>query len=43
MSISERKLNMNIAKNPHLINTLDRRKNNPLFRKYSQIPHNFIN
>ena len=34
----EFKFNMNIAKNPHLINTLDGRINHPLVRKYSHIP-----
>ena len=34
----ERKIKLNIAKNPHLINSLDRNKNQPLIRKYLQIP-----
>ena len=38
MSMCERKINMNIAKNPHLINSLDRNKNHPLIRKYLHIP-----
>ena len=38
MSMCERKINMNIAKNPQLINSLDRNKNHPLIRKYSHIP-----
>ena len=33
MSMVERQINFNIAKNPHLINTLDRTKNHPLTRK----------
>ena len=33
MSKVERRINFNIAKNPHLINTLDRTKNHPLIRK----------
>ena len=36
----ESKLNLIIAKNPHLINTLDRRNSHPLIRKYSHIPFN---
>ena len=36
----ERRTISNIAKNPHLINTLDRTKNHPLIRKYSYIPFN---
>ena len=40
MSKCERKINMNIAKNPELINSLDRKKNHTLIRKYSQIPFN---
>ena len=31
---------MNIARNPHLINSLNRNKNHPLLRKYSHIPVN---
>ena len=38
MSMCERKINMNIARNPHLINSLDRNKNHPLIRKYLHIP-----
>ena len=30
----------NIARDPQLVNTLDRNKNHPLFRKYSQKPFN---
>ena len=41
VSMCERKINMNIARNPHLINSLDRNKNHPLIRKCSHIP--FIN
>ena len=40
MSMCERKINLNIAKNPQLIKSLDRNKNHPLIRKYSHIPHN---
>ena len=40
MSMAERRKNFNIAKNPHLINTLDRTKNHPLIRKYSYIHFN---
>ena len=35
MSMCERKKNMNFARNPQLINSLDRNKNHPLIRKYS--------
>ena len=38
MRMSERKINLNIARNPQLINSLDRNKNHPLIRKYSHIP-----
>ena len=40
MSMCERKININFARNPHLINSLDRNKNQPLKRKYSDIPFN---
>ena len=40
MSMCERKINMNIAKNPQLINSLDRHKNHPLKIKNSHIPFN---
>ena len=40
MSIVERRLNMNIARNPHLRNSLDSKKNHPLIRKYLHIPIN---
>ena len=40
MSMCERKILMNIARNPHLINSLDRNKNHPLIRKYLYIPFN---
>ena len=40
MSMVERRLNMIIANNPHLINPLGRNKNHPLIRKYSYIPFN---
>ena len=36
----ERRINMIIAKNPQLINSLDRNTNHPLIRKYSHIPFN---
>ena len=39
-SMCERRINMNIAKNPHLTNSLDRNKNHPLIRKDSHIPFN---
>ena len=35
MSMCERQINMNLAKNPQLINSLDRNKNHHLIRKYS--------
>ena len=35
MQANEVKLNMIIAKNPQLINTLDRNTNHPLIKKYS--------
>ena len=38
MPAVERRINMIIAKNPQLINSLDRNKNHPLIRKYSHIP-----
>ena len=37
MSMLERRINFIIAKNPKLINSLDRNKNHPLIRKYSHI------
>ena len=37
MSMCERKINMIIARNPELINSLDRNKNHPLIGKYSYI------
>ena len=40
MSKCERKINMNIARNRHLINSLDQNKNHPLIRKYLHIPFN---
>ena len=40
MSMGERQINFNIARNPGLINTLDRTKNHPLIRKFSHIPFN---
>ena len=38
MQAIELRLNMIIAKNPHLIKALDRNKNYPLIRKHSHIP-----
>ena len=38
MSMLERRINMIIAKNPQLINSLDRNKIHHLIRKYSHIP-----
>ena len=38
MSMLERRINYIIAKNPQLINSLDRHKNHPLIRKYNHIP-----
>ena len=40
MTMRERRLNLIIAKNPHLINSLDRSKNHPLIRKNFHIPFN---
>ena len=40
MSMCERKINMNFARNPLLINSLDRNKNHPLFRKFLLTPFN---
>ena len=40
MSVCERKVFLNIAKNPQLINLLKRTKNHPLTRKYSHTPFN---
>ena len=37
MSMLERRINFLIARNPKLINSLDRNKNHPLIRKYSHI------
>ena len=37
-SMLEWKLNEMLAKNPHLINSLDRNKNHPLIRNYSDVP-----
>ena len=39
-TMCERKINMNFARNPHLINSLDRNKNHHLIRKYLYIPFN---
>ena len=40
MHAVELRLNLIIAKNPQLVNLLDRNKNHPLIRKYSVIPFN---
>ena len=40
MHMCERNINMNFAKNPELINSLDQNRNHPLIRKYSHIPFN---
>ena len=40
MSMCDRRLNLILAENPHLINSLDRNKNHPLVRKYCHIPSN---
>ena len=42
MSMLERRRNFIIARNPHLINSLDRNENHPLINKYSHIPFNNI-
>ena len=42
MPMFERRINFVIAKNPKLINSLDRNTNHPLIRKYSHIPFNDI-
>ena len=38
MSMCQRKINMIIARNPQLINSIDRNKNHLLIRKHSHIP-----
>ena len=40
MHMVERRLNMIIARNPHLINVLNRRVNHPLVTKNPHIPFN---
>ena len=41
MTMCERKINMDLAKNPKLINSLDRKRNHPLIRNFSHIlPNN---
>ena len=40
MHMCERKINLKVARNPQLINSLDRNKNHPLIRKFSHIPFN---
>ena len=39
-SMCERKINLKIAKNPKLINSLERSQNHPPFRKNSHLPFN---
>ena len=40
MQAVEMKINMIIAENPHLINSLNRLYNHPLILKFSNIPFN---
>ena len=40
MHMCERKINLNITKNPHLINSLARNKNHLRIKKYLHIPFN---
>ena len=40
MNLCQKKANMDIARDPHLINSLNRNKNHPLIRKYLHIPIN---
>ena len=40
LHVCERKKNINIAKYPHLINSLDRNKKHPFMRKFSHIKFN---
>ena len=40
MSMLERRINMVIAKNPQLSNSLNRNKNSRIIRKYSHTPFN---
>ena len=40
MNMSERKIYLNIARNPQLMNSLDPNKNHPLIKKYSHISFN---
>ena len=40
MHMVERRLNMIIARNQHLIIVLDKRVNHPLIRKYSHVSFN---
>ena len=40
MNMCESKINMIIAKNPHLINSSDRNKNHPLIRNFLHISLN---
>ena len=43
MQMIERRLNLNIAKNPQLKNSLKSGNDHPLVRKYLDIPLNIIN
>ena len=40
MCMCELQKKLNVAKNPQLVNPIDRNKNHPLIRKYSHIPFN---
>ena len=40
MTMCERKINFNFAKNTHLITSIDRNKNHPSIRKDSHLPFN---
>ena len=40
MQMIERRLNLNIAANPHLINSVKRGSDHPLVGKYFYIPFN---
>ena len=43
MNAVERNLNMIIAKNPHLINSLNRSRHHPLIRDYSLLANDYDN
>ena len=43
MSMVERRINIIIAKDPSLINKLNRNKNHPLLGKFLHIPYNINN